>query len=222
VSSIRPEEIELVIFDCDGVLIDSEPIANRVFAHQLESVGIFMTTQEVIRTFIGRSRDTCIEMAGKMRGEPLPADFAGKWDAALHEALEKEVKPVAGVAELLRTLTLPYCVASNGEPLHMRLGLTAAGLMPLVEGRLFSAAQVARPKPAPDLFLYAAKTMGFAPGRCAVIEDTPTGVKAGVAAGMKVFAYAGAAHADRESLSANGGALFDEMKSLPALLGWCR
>jgi HAD superfamily hydrolase (TIGR01509 family) len=211
--------VELVIFDCDGVLIDSEPIANRVFARELESVGIFMTTDEVIRTFIGRSRDTCIEMAGRMRGEPLPADFGRRWDAAFHEALENEVKPVAGVAELLRTLTLPYCVASNGEPFHMRLGLTAAGLMPLVEGRLFSAAQVAHPKPAPDLFLHAAKTMGYAPERCAVIEDTPTGVKAGVAAGMKVFAYVGATHADHDALRASGGTLFTEMSSLPALLG---
>jgi HAD superfamily hydrolase (TIGR01509 family) len=210
--------IELVIFDCDGVLIDSEPIANRVFSRQLESVGIFMTPEEVMRTFVGRSRDTCIRMAGQMRGKPLPADFAQAWDAALHDALEREVKAVEGVADLLRSLALPYCVASNGEPRHMRLGLTAAGLMPLVEGRLFSASQVAHPKPAPDLFLHAARTMGFAPRRCAVVEDTATGVKAGIAAGMKVFGYAGSARTDRDALRANGAVVFEEMKALPALL----
>ena len=105
----------------------------------------------------------------------LPADFAEKWDNALHVALEREVRPVEGIPELLRSLRIPYCVASNGEPLHMEKGLTAAGLMPFVKGRLFSAALVAHPKPAPDVYLHAAQTMGANPSRCAVVEDTPTG-----------------------------------------------
>lgn len=210
--------IELVIFDCDGVLVDSEPIANRVFARQLSAHGLALTPEDVMRTFIGRSRDTCIEMAGRMRGEALPPGFAATWDAALHEALAKEVRPVEGIPELLRALEIPCCVASNGEPEHMRIALTAAGLMPLVEGRLFSAAQVPRPKPAPDLFLHAAKTMGFDPGACAVIEDTVTGVKAAVAAGMRAFGYAGASHTDGEALEAHGATVFRNMRSLPSLL----
>jgi HAD superfamily hydrolase (TIGR01509 family) len=210
--------IELVIFDCDGVLVDSEPIANRVFARELAAHGLAMTLGEVMRTFIGRSRDTCIDMAGRMRGEPLPPGFARAWDDALHEALRSEVKPVEGIPEVLRTLSIPFCVASNGEPEHMRISLTAAGLMPLVEGRLFSAAQVPRPKPAPDLFLHAAKVMGFEPRACAVIEDTVTGVKAAVAAGMRAFGYAGAPHTDGEALEAHGASVFRNMRSLPALL----
>ena len=210
---------DLVIFDCDGVLIDSEPLANRVFSERLATVGIAMSPDEVMRTFVGRSRDDCIAMAGEMRGEPLPAGFAQAWDEALHEALEREVRPVEGVPELLRTLPLPYCVASNGEPRHMQLGLAAAGLLPLVEGRLFSAAVVANPKPAPDVYLHAARTMGVAPARCAVVEDTPTGVKAGIAAGMTVYGYVGGPQSDAATLRALGATTFARMSQLPRLLG---
>ena len=210
--------VQLVIFDCDGVLVDSEPIANRVFAELLGLHGISLTTEEVTRRFVGNSRDTCIAMAGEMRGEPLPATFGQDWDSAFHVALEREVRPVAGIPEVLRSLRVPYCVASNGEPDHMRIGLTAAGLMPLVEGRLFSARQVAHPKPAPDLFLHAARAMGAVPARCAVIEDTPTGVRAGVAAGMRVFAYCGGTHTDRAEVTALGATPFDDMRELPGLL----
>jgi HAD superfamily hydrolase (TIGR01509 family) len=209
----------LVIFDCDGVLVDSEPIANRVFAEQLGLHGFTLSADEVMRRFVGNSRDTCIAMAGEMRGKPLPATFGKDWDEAFHVALAQEVRPVAGIPELLRSLPIPYCVASNGEPEHMRIGLTAAGLMPLVEGRLFSAALVPRPKPAPDVYLHAAATMGVPPARCAVVEDTPTGVRAGVAAGMRVFAYAGGPQTDVEVVAALGATPFRHMRELPALLG---
>src|SRR5687768_966989 len=155
-----------------------------------------MPLEDVMRTFVGRTRDGCIEMAGRMLGRPLPADFGAKWDAALFDALAQEVKPVEGIVEVLDALELPWCVASNGEPERMRLALGAAGLLERVGDRLYSAKQVARPKPAPDLFLHVARAMGHAPEGCAVVEDTPTGVKAGVAAGMRVFGYAGAPHAD--------------------------
>jgi HAD superfamily hydrolase (TIGR01509 family) len=210
--------VGLVIFDCDGVLIDSEPIANRVFMEQLAAAGLSLSLEEVMRGFVGRTRAGCLERAGQMLGRPLPDSFGATWDAALYAALAREVKPVEGVPELLAALQLPYCVASNGERERMSLALRAAGLMPLVAGRLFTASEVPRPKPAPDLFLHAAKSMGVAPARCAVIEDTPTGANAGVAAGMKVFAYAGAAHAQRQALQATGATLFDSMQSLPALL----
>jgi HAD superfamily hydrolase (TIGR01509 family) len=215
-----PTSVELVIFDCDGVLIDSELIANRVFSERLAAVGFAMSPEQVMRTFVGRSRDTCIAMAGEMRGAPLPTGFAAEWDDALHAALEAEVKPVDGVRELLQSLPVPYCVASNGEPGHMQRGLTAAGLMPLVEGRLFSAAEVARPKPAPDVYLHAARAIGVAPGSCAVVEDTPTGVKAGVAAGMRVYGYVGGPQSDAAVLASLGARPFGHMRELPALLGF--
>lgn len=199
--------------------MDSEPIANRVFAEQLGLHGIPMTPDEVARRFIGRSRDTCIAMAGEMRGRPFHDAFAREWDDALHEAIGREVKAVEGIPELLRSLPIPYCVGSNGEPSHMQVSLTAAGLMPLVEGRLFSAKQVARPKPAPDLFLHAARAMGFDPEACAVVEDTPTGVRAGIAAGMRVFAYCGGGYTDRAEVTQLGATAFDRMRDLPRLLG---
>jgi HAD superfamily hydrolase (TIGR01509 family) len=210
--------ISLVIFDCDGVLIDSEPIANRVLARQLEGVGLAMPLEDVMRTFVGRTRDGCIEMAGRLLGRALPAQFGAQWDAALYEALGREVKPVDGIEAVLDGLTLPWCVASNGEPERMRLALSAAGLLERVGDRLFSAKQVARPKPAPDLFLHAARTMGFPPAQCVVVEDTPTGVKAAVAAGMRVFGYVGAAHADPDALAAAGATTFHHMRALPSLL----
>lgn len=212
------EGVALVIFDCDGVLVDSEPIANRVLAKHLNAIGLEMTVEDVMRHFVGRTRAGCIALAEEMLGHAVPADFGEKWDADLFEALRREVRAVEGVVELLRAMRLPYCVASNGTPKRMRMTLEAAGLAPFFEGRMFTAAEVANPKPAPDLFLHAAKAMDVEPARCAVIEDTPTGVKAGVAAGMKVYAYAAAAHADEASLRGSGATVFHDMKSVPALL----
>ncbi len=211
--------IELVIFVCDGVLIDSEPIANRVLAEQLRSVGLDMTPDEVLREFVGRTRDGCIEHAAKMLGRPLPEHFGERWDTALFDALAREVQAVDGVMEVLQGLGVPYCVASNGTPHRMRMALDAAGLLHLVHDRLFTASEVAHPKPAPDLFLHAAHEMGATPASTVVVEDTTTGVKAAVAAGMRVFAYAGAPHANREALRTAGAEVFDDMRDLPRLLG---
>ncbi|HET7400665.1 MAG TPA: HAD family hydrolase, partial [Usitatibacter sp.] len=191
---------ELVIFDCDGVLVDTEPVANAVLKYQLDAIGLEMPLEDVIRTFVGRSRGDCLVIAARLRGGPLPDGFGEAWDRAFDAALERETRAIEGIPQLLRDFPLPYCVASNGEPARMRLALRAAGLLPLVEGRLFTASEVARPKPAPDLFLHAARSMGAQPARTAVIEDTVTGVTAGVAAGMQVLAYAGAGHADIDNL----------------------
>ena len=210
--------VKLVIFDCDGVLIDSEPIANRVFRDLLESCGLKLTLDEVLRTFVGSTKDGCIVIAGKLLGRPLPTDFGKRWDRALFAAL-RAVKPVAGVPELLAGMKVPFCVASNGNPDRMALALDYAGLMPWVRGKLFTAAEVAHPKPAPDLFLHAAKSMGVDPSACVVVEDTPTGVRAGVAAGMRVFAYAAATHIPAKELKAEGATTtFTTMGELPALL----
>jgi HAD superfamily hydrolase (TIGR01509 family) len=185
-----PRMYELVIFDCDGVLVDSEPIANRVLAEQLTAIGLSMSVEEAMAQFVGRTRTGCLDLATQLRGRPLPDGFGQSWDAALFDALAREVRAVAGISELLERVDLPYCVASNGTAERMRLSLKAAGLLPLFEGRMFSATEVARPKPAPDLFLHAARAMNASPSECVVIEDTATGVEAGVAAAMTVLAYA--------------------------------
>jgi HAD superfamily hydrolase (TIGR01509 family) len=209
---------ELVIFDCDGVLIDSEPIANRVLAGQLASIGIFLPLEEVMRKFVGRTRAGCLDLAAELLKRDLPEGFAEDWDTALFDAFERELKAIEGVADLLRALALPFCAASNSSPDRMRVSLRAADLLPFFEGRMYSATDVARPKPAPDLFLHAARSLGAAPERCAVIEDTPTGVRAGVAAGMTVFGYGGSAHSNSADLEREGARVFDHMSDLPALL----
>lgn len=210
--------LALVIFDCDGVLIDSEPIANRVFRERLAAVGLRLPLEEVMRTFVGKTRGGCIEVAGRMLKRPLPEDFAAGWDEALNAALRAELKPVEGVPELLAAMTLPFCVASNAEPGRMAIALEAAGLMPFVRDHLFTASEVKHPKPAPDLFLHAARHMGAKPSDCVVVEDTSTGVKAAIAAGMKVFGYVGAPYADAARLRAEGAVPFTSMRELPGLL----
>ena len=137
---------------------------------------------------------------------------------ALFGAFAAELEPIPDVAAAIQEIGLPVCVASNSSRERMRVSLEAARLLPLFEGRMFSAADVARPKPAPDLFLHAAAAMGVSPGRCAVIEDTPTGVKAAVAAGMAVYGYAAGAHSIPEALAAAGAVVFREMRALPGLL----
>lgn len=209
---------DLVIFDCDGVLVDSEPIANRVFAARLATVGVHLEVREVMARFVGRTRAGCMELAAQLAGRALPADFGERWDAALFEALAREVRPVAGIEAVLGSLDRPFCVASNSSQRRLRLVLETTGLMRWFEDRYFSAAEVARPKPAPDLFLHAAARLGADPARCVVVEDTPTGARAARAAGMRVLGYAAAPYADRERLEAEGARLFGDMAALPGLL----
>lgn len=214
----QPADFELVIFDCDGVLIDSEPIANRVLTERLALAGLSLSCNEVMQRFIGRTRDGCLALAAELLGGNLPPDFSDRWDTALYEALRREVRPIAGVMELVRQIAMPYCVASNSNRERMRVSLEASGLLPFFAGRMFSSADVANPKPEPDLFVHAARSMGAVPGRCAVIEDTPTGVRAGVAAGMSVFGYVGGAHSNADALQAEGARIFDDMRTLPMLI----
>lgn len=210
---------ELVIFDCDGVLVDSEPLANRILQDRLATVGLHLSIPEVMGLFVGRTREGCIALASEMIGKPLPDDFAAEWDRILYAALREDLHPIPGVTAVIDALPMPYCTASNSSPERLRVGLDAAGLWERFAGRAFSAQEVARPKPAPDLFLHAANKMAAAsPTRCAVIEDTPTGARAGIAAGMTVFAYTAAPHADREGLRSAGARLFERMSDLPLLL----
>jgi HAD superfamily hydrolase (TIGR01509 family) len=207
---------ELVIFDCDGVLVDSEPIANRVLAECLSDAGLPMTAEQSYRRFRGMSYAACFADAEAELGRPLPASFVQDHWGRLEAALLVELEPVPFVHEALARIATPSCVASNGRLSTMHKTLAKAGLSARFEGRIFSADDVARPKPAPDLFLYAAARLGADPVRCAVVEDTPHGVTAGVAAGMTVFGYA--AQSDAAQLAASGARVFADMRALPELL----
>jgi HAD superfamily hydrolase (TIGR01509 family) len=206
-----------VIFDCDGVLVDSEPIANRVFSEMLGEVGLPMDYDETVRTFVGRSAATCVRMVESRIGRPVPEGWVDAWRRRTYDAFSRELRAVEGVEDALDRIGGPLCVASSGEPAKMRFTLGMTGLLPRFEGRMFSAVEVPRGKPAPDLFLHAARRMGAAPERCAVIEDSAVGVEAGAAAGMTVFGFA--ALSDADALRAAGAAyVFTRMDALPALL----
>lgn len=209
---------DLVIFDCDGVLVDTEPTANRVLVTMLARVGVVMSEPECLRTFVGRSEATALSVIAERLGRPLPADFVAAWHELLCTEFGRGVAAIAGVGAALDAIALPTCVASSGSHDRMRLTLAASGLLPRFVGRMFSATEVARGKPFPDVFLHAARCMAAAPDRTAVVEDSPAGVAAGVAAGMRVFAYTAGAHSDPDELRAAGAVPFSRMRELPALL----
>ena len=206
----------LIIFDCDGVLVDSEPPANRVFTEALNGIGLDMAFDEVCDTFIGLSMPRCLEIVESRLGGPAPARFLERLQERTFEAFRRELAPVRGVADMLARIDDPVCVASSGEREKMELTLGLTGLLPRFAGRLFSSTEVPRGKPAPDLFLHAARNMGVEPAGCAVVEDTPIGARAGRAAGMRVFGYA--ERSDGRALAAEGATVFDDMTRLPELL----
>ncbi len=216
-TAARPE---LVVFDCDGVLVDSEPIANRVMAEAISALGWSLSTADCIARFKGHHFDTIIAVIEDRLGRPVPAEWLPNMRAATHAAFERELEPVPGVVAALDALAesgLATCVASQGPLEKMAVSLGVTGLRARFEDRIFSAYQVARGKPHPDLFLFAAQAMGVAPPRCLVIEDSPLGVTAARAAGMNVLGFA--PEGDGADLAAAGGALFRDMAELPGLLG---
>ena len=204
----------LVIFDCDGVLVDSEPISNRILAQRLTAIGLPTTTAESIRDYMGRSWASCQALIEERLGRPLPDGFADGYHEELFAALRSELQPVTGVVAALDAISSPTCVASSGAHEKIRTSLGATGLLERFEGRIFSATDVEHGKPAPDLFLHAAAAMGFAPADCVVVEDAPAGVAAGRAAGMRVLGYA----ALTPPAALDGARVFGSMAELPALL----
>jgi HAD superfamily hydrolase (TIGR01509 family) len=208
--------IELVIFDCDGVLVDSERLANRVLAELLTEVGLPTTTEESIAAYMGLSTASWTALAAENLGAPLPDDFLDRYHAGVYAAFDRELDAVPGVADVVRRLRWPTCVASSGEHERMRRTLGRTGLHDHFEGRIYSATEVQRGKPHPDLFLHAADRMGADPGRCVVVEDSPFGVKGAVAAGMTALGYA--AMTPAVVLEAEGAEAFTDMAALPALL----
>lgn len=210
---------DLILFDNDGVLVDSEPISNRYLAAYLTELGHPTTYDESLRDYMGaamhRVHDTVLERTG----EKLPADFDDVFHARVFAAFEEELRPVAGVEQVLEKLTadgVPYCVASSGSHERIRVGHRVTGLDRWFDDdRIFSSQDVGRGKPAPDLFLYAAERMGVAPERCLVVEDSPLGVQAARAAGMDVYGFTAMTPAER---LADATQLFAGMDELADLL----
>ncbi|MFF9639979.1 HAD family hydrolase [Kitasatospora aureofaciens] len=214
------EPIELVIFDCDGVLVDSEVIAVRVLVQLGEEFGWPLTEAEAVERFVGRSEAANHAMVAERFDEETATLFDKRFRELHAEAVDAGLTPVDGLPEALdalETLALPTCVASSGTHEKMRHTLGRTGLYGRFEGRIFSATEVGRGKPAPDLFLHAARRMGVDPARCLVVEDSGPGVQAARAAGMRALGYAGGVTA-AERLAGPGTVVFDDMRELPGLI----
>jgi HAD superfamily hydrolase (TIGR01509 family) len=209
---------KLVIFDCDGVLVDSEPLALRVDAMLFAELGWPLSEAEIARRFVGRTSEYMLGELAAHIGRPVPAEVEERFNARYREVLAAELQPVEGIVDALDQITTPSCVASSGSHAKMRFTLGLTGLYERFEGRIFSASEVAHGKPAPDLFLHAAARLGIEPADCAVVEDSQYGVEAARAAGMTVFGYAGGV-TPASRLEGPGTVLFTDMRTLPELLG---
>lgn len=207
----------LVIFDCDGVLVDSERISHTVLQSLLAERGAMLTLEETIERFMGHSMIRTLELVEELTSAP-PDEFLPVFRAATYQAFALGLSPVAGVADLLARMRIPYCVASNGPREKMTLTLGKTGLLHCFADKMFSADDVEKPKPAPDLFLHAARRMGASPEECVVVEDSPTGIRAARAAGMSALGFAAVTPAER-LVQAGAARTFTSMSSLPDLLG---
>jgi HAD superfamily hydrolase (TIGR01509 family) len=208
---------ELIIFDCDGVLVDSERLSIRIDATYLERIGWPMSEEEIVERWVGRSdADMRTEIEAHI-GRPIPPDVDEEFSRIYREIFDRELAPVDGIREALDAITVPRCVASSGKHDNIRRNLALTGLSGYFGERIFSATDVEHGKPAPDLFLLAARTLGAEPSRCAVVEDSVYGVEAALAAGMLPFAYAGGVTL-AERLARPGAVVFTDMRQLPELV----
>jgi HAD superfamily hydrolase (TIGR01509 family) len=207
---------QLVIFDCDGVLVDSDRISLRIQAERITALGLPTTYEDCVREFLGIGVPATLRIIEERLGAPIPPGWAEDLDASVEDAFRRELKAVDGIEAALEAIDLATCVASSGSQAKMRLTLGLTGLRARFEGRIFSADEVARGKPAPDLFLFAAERMGVRSGDCVVVEDSPFGAAAARAAGMRALGYV--AEGDGEALVREEATVFRDMAELPGLI----
>ncbi len=211
----------MVIFDCDGVLVDSERLTHRVVVEMLAERGVALSFEEAVDRFIGMSMANGIVQMTDLLGGHLPAEFLPEMGRRTRAAFRAGLTTVPGIETVLDSLQRPFCVASNGNHAKVNFTLGHTGLLPRfmghATGRIFTADDVARPKPAPDLFLLAARTLGAEPVRTTVVEDTPTGVRAAKAAGMRAIGFAAMTPAGRLQ-AAGADAIAHSMAEVAALL----
>ncbi|MBS0427954.1 MAG: HAD family phosphatase [Proteobacteria bacterium] len=216
---------DAVLFDCDGVLVDSEPITNRVLTEMLGELGWHLTVEETMRIFVGKAVKDEMGLIEEKTGFTLTQDWLAMFWARRNEALERELTAIPGAAEAVRALHVQLdgriACASGADRRKVELQLAKIGLLDAFEGRIFSGHETPRSKPHPDVYLAAARALGVEPSRCAVVEDTVTGASAGIAAGATVFGYSpgGLGHSGADAMRAIGVArVFTDMARLPAEL----
>ncbi|HSE54700.1 MAG TPA: HAD family hydrolase [Nocardioidaceae bacterium] len=208
------QHVDHVVFDCDGVLVDTEPLSIEVDRQVLAELGWNLTPEEIVDRFVGRSHEHFLAEVARHVGHPLPPGWGAEITPRYREAFTASLRPVDGIVEALARISLPSCVASSGSHEKMAFTLGLTGLLDRFDGRLFSATEVEHGKPAPDLFLFAAAQMGWQPASCVVVEDSAAGVDAGLAAGMRVIAYAGGV-TPASRLTRPGVTVITDMHDLP-------
>ena len=208
--------LDLVIFDCDGVLVDSEPISNRVLADLLTEIGLPTTLEQSLGLFLGKSWKDNFLIIQERLGRAPPQELYEIYTNRMYQAFEAELKPIPGIESALDQISLKTCVASSGPHMKIRKTLGVTGLLPRFENHIFSADDVENGKPAPDLFLYACEKMGSKSSSSVVVEDALPGVKSAVSAGMTVLAYTPSG--DVNDLKKPGVATFEDMLQLPNIL----
>jgi HAD superfamily hydrolase (TIGR01509 family) len=209
--------LRLVIFDCDGVLVDSETVQIRVMVESMAGRGLHMPLDEAMPLFRGRKMAECVAEMERRLGSSLPESFVPDLRAAMADVFRRELRPIPGIFDALDAISTPKCVASNAPLEKMRLTLGITGLLPRFEGRMFSSYEVGSWKPDPGLFLHACRAMGASPEECAVVEDSVLGVRAALAAGMRALGFSHLAE-DRQLLESAGAIPFGSMSELPGLL----
>ena len=208
--------VKCIIFDCDGILVDSETIANQVLLSMSASFGLKMTMAEATKKFNGRRLKRIFEIIEELTNKKLPDSFETEFRKQTFEAFKTDLKPVQGVQEFIEKLTIPYCVASSGPTEKIILNLTTTGLLHKFENKIFSSYEINSWKPDPEIFLHACKQMGFKKEECIVIEDSVAGVIAGVTGGFKVFALANENNA--QDLISEGATVFYNYEELATVL----
>ena len=213
---------DVLIFDCDGVLIDSEILICRLAAEEMTKLGFAYSTEDMIRRFAGRPEPEMREEIRRDWGRPVPAEYSEIINARTIESYATELKIMPGTKEALDRITIPFCVASSSYPSKLRLGLETVGLYDRFAPNIISGTLVAHGKPAPDVFLFTAGWMKVSPMKCVVVEDSVAGVGAAVSAGMRVFGFTGGTHCGPghgERLSEAGAeVVFGDMRELPGLI----
>jgi HAD superfamily hydrolase (TIGR01509 family) len=205
-----------IIFDCDGVLVDSEPIGNQVMVDMANELGANISLDYAFQYFKGNSLYHCMSKVESLIPSDLPAHFESDYRARTFDRFKKEIQPIEGVEALIKTLKVPFCVASSGPENKIRLNLELTGLLPYFDNRIFSCYKVQKWKPDPAVFLWAAQALGYNPNECLVIEDSPIGIDAAINGGFDVFGFT--AHDYKNELVPRATKTFDSMLELQKLL----
>jgi HAD superfamily hydrolase (TIGR01509 family) len=205
-----------IIFDCDGVLVDSESIAIGTLVDMANSLGAKMSIEESIINLKGKSLNLCMGIVESLIEKPLPETFEADYRTNTFKAFKEQIQPIKGIKDVVGNLKIPFCVASSGPENKIRLNLEITGLLSYFENKIFSCYSIQKWKPEPDIFLWAAKTMGFEPHECLVIEDSVSGVKAAKKGGFDVYGYT--EHDYKSELIALANKTFDDMSKLPTFI----